>query len=340
MKKSGIGLLLLASSFAAYAGNDPSVLVKTEPVHQQSLVIGLAGYGIVTPDTGSTVNITFPRSGKIDRLSVMPGQVVTRGETLFVFVTDPVAANGYAQAKSSLEFARSEFLRINRLVRQQLATRSQLAAARKSLLDAESAVLEQRRLGAGIRKDRVKAPFNGIVTALFAARGDRIQPGKVVLQLARQNALRAQIGLQPEDLPRVKPGMPVQLHSVFDPALQVAGVVEKVHGMVDPQTQLVNVSVKIERNNNIALVPGMQVRAVIQVQTKSSWVVPGSAVLSDDSGSYIYQNDNGHARRVDVTELKDGAVSGISGKIDPGLSVVVLGNYELKDGMALREGAK
>ena len=197
MKMSVTGLLLLAASFAAYAGEAPSVLVKTELAHQQPLVVGLSGYGAVTPDTGSTVNISFPRSGRVARLSVTLGQVVTRGETLFVFETDPLAANGYAQAKSSLEFARSEFLRIQRLARQQLATHSQLAAARKSLRDAESAVLAQKRLGAGIHQDRVRAPFDGIVTALFAARGDRIQPGKVVLQLAKQDALRAQIGLQP-----------------------------------------------------------------------------------------------------------------------------------------------
>jgi len=35
-----------------------------------------------------------------------------------------------------------------------------------------------------------------------------------------------------------------------------------------------------------------------------------------------------------------GASYGVDGKLDPQLPVVVLGNYELQDGMPVREGAR
>lgn len=335
MRNLTTGLLLLALSFAACAADGPSVLVKTATIRQQPLLFGLSGYGVVSPAPGSAVNISFPHAGQVKRLKVVAGQAVRRGETLFVFATDATAANSYAQAQSALELAHSEYTRASRLFKQQLIDRVQLAAAKKAWLDAQSAVRAQQRMGSGSGSTRIRAPFGGIITALYAAEGDRIAPGKAVLQLARRNAWHVEIGLQPEDVPGIKRGMKVRLHAVLDPSLQVQGIVTQVNAMPDPQTQLVSVSVKIKEAG--ALVPGMQVRGFIQVQSASSWVVPSSAVLQDDHGSYIFQDDHGQARRVEVRARVDGPLTGISGKFDPKLPVVVLGNYELTDGMALRE---
>lgn len=332
--------VLLILTAAAHAGENPSVLVKTEPVHQQALVFELSAYGTVIPDVSSMVNINFPLSGQISRLNVTPGQIVRRGETLFEFVTDPIAANNYAQAESALEFAQGEFVRIKRQFEQQLATNSQLAAAKKALLDAESAARAQKKLGAGIHRDSVTAPFDGVVTALSVTPGDRIQAGKSAVQLARRDSLRVQMGIQPEDASRVKAGMPVKLNPVFGSLQQLQGVVGEVHGMINPQTRLVDVFVKIDKAQGRGLVPGMQMRGTIEVRAKKTWVVPRSAVLTDEQGDYIYQNDHGHAKRVNVTSLDNGRLVGISGRIDPGLPVVVLGNYELQDGMALREAGR
>lgn len=340
MKHCLIALLALGLSFAACADEGQSVLVQTALIRQQPLVFGVSGYGVVSPATGSAVNISFPRSGQVERLSVGPGQVVRRGETLFVLVTDATAAKGYAQAKSALEFSRSEYARVERLLRQQLATRSELAAAAKALADAQSAVREQERMGSGTTSGAVRAPFDGVVTALYAAQGDRVLAGKVVLQLAHRGAWRVLLGLQPEDLSKVKAGMRVRLHPVLQPQLQMEGVVDGVNAMLDPQTQLVTVSVKVEEKDRNVLVPGMQLRGLIQVETVTMWAVPQSAVLSDERGTYIFQDDHGHARRVDVTARDNGSLNGITGNIDPQLPVVVLGNYELRDGMALREDAQ
>jgi membrane fusion protein (multidrug efflux system) len=70
--------------------------------------------------------------------------------------------------------------------------------------------------------------------------------------------------------------------------------------------------------------------------------VPRSAVLHDGNGDYLFQVSEGVARRVAVTVESDGdRLLGISGAgLDPALKVVVQGNYELSDGMAVREAAR
>jgi hypothetical protein len=82
----------------------------------------------------------------------------------------------------------------------------------------------------------------------------------------------------------------------------------------------------------------MQVRGTIALDSKESWVVPRSAVLRDEQGSFLFQVRDGHARRVPVTvAIESGNTVAVSGALDSSLKVVVSGNYELQDGMTVRE---
>ncbi len=338
--RSWLCLFLLTCSFAAHAEDQSSVLVRTEPIRKQSIVFDLSGYGTVFSDPKHTFDFDQPRSGQVVSLDVMAGQMVRRGDVLYGFSTDAGAANAYAQAKSSLEMARVGFESMKRLYAQQLATHVQLEAAKKALKDAESAFETQIRLGDGSPLEIVKAPFDGIVAGTFVSRGDRIQAGKTVLQLAKRGAFQVRMGVEPEDAPKIKSGMMVVLFPVFDKARRMNGVVSEVHGAIDPQTRLVDVITRVDEAQRTLLVPGMKLRGVIRIQTENEWVVPRSAVLSDEDGAYIFQDDMGRARRVNVRAIEDGMITAIQGNLDPSLPVVVLGNYELHEGMKLRKESR
>lgn len=324
----------------ATAADEPSVQVRTEALRRQTVSETLTVYGTVMPATGATQNVSFPRPVQVDRLLVAPGQVVKRGEPLLEVSTDATAAAAYRQAESAEAFARGELKRVNDLAAQQLATQSQRAAARKALQDAQSALVAQQKLGAGLNKQTVKAPFDALVAAISVQQGDRIQPGATVMQLARSGALRALLGVEPEDADRVRVGMPIRLTSVFSSGKTVDATVTQVFGAINPQTRLVDVAARLTGLAR-GLLPGMQVRGLIGLEGQDSWVVQRSAVLQDGRGAYLFQVSNGHARRVDVTVgVESGGIVAVSGKLDSRLKVVVLGNYELKDGMALREAGQ
>lgn len=335
-----IALPPIQMTSAATVADESSVLVKTETLRKQTVSETLTVYGTVMPSTGATENVSFSRPLQVARLLVAPGQVVKRGEPLLELSTDAIAEAAYLQAESAEAFARSELKRVENLAAQQLATQSQLAAARKVLQDAESTLAAQRKLGAGVNKQIVKAPFNALVAAISVQQGDRIQPGATVMQLARSGALRVLLGVEPEDVSRVRVGMPIRLASVFGSGKTVDATVSQVFGVINPQTRLVDVAALLAGSTN-GLLPGMQVRGLIDLGGKEYWVVPRSAVLQDGQGSYLFQVLGGHAKRVGVTvEVESGATVAVSGNLDSNLKVVVLGNYELTDGMLLREQAQ
>ncbi len=235
--------LLLTAATGTRAAESPSVLVRTESLKKAPLPSTLTCYGEVNADTRRTVNIGFPRAGAVSRLMVSAGEVVNKGRALLVFRTAPGDALEYRKAQAALNYARDELRRTETLAAKHLATNAQVASARKDLAEAEALLQTQRKLGQSLETERVLAPFDGVVTALNVKEGDRTQAGTTFLQLARKGALRADLGVEPEDVHRVAVGMPVSIDSVFDAGQKAKGRVTEVHGIINPQTRLVDVLV-------------------------------------------------------------------------------------------------
>jgi RND family efflux transporter MFP subunit len=316
-----------------------TALVKTAPLKKLDLSDYLTAFGVVAP--GLDVAISFPRAGQVSRLLVIPGQRVSQGRPLVTLTSDPNARLAYEQALSAVDFARGELRRNQELFALQLATQSQVDAARKALADAEAFLATQRMLGGAVGSATVTAPFDGVVDSVFVAQGDRIMPGAVIMQLGHTDMLRVRLGIEPTDSRLVHVGMPVTILQLDDSTKSVSVSIAESHGLVNPMTQLIDAVAMVPFSRATFLVPGMHVRATIKVGQHSSFVAPRAAVLSDAAGAYVFQVSGGKAHRVDVTQgMESQGMIAISGRINPALPIVVLGNYELQDGMPVREGAK
>jgi membrane fusion protein (multidrug efflux system) len=332
----GIFLLnLLFVENLALAADAPSVAVETVALKQQLMADTVSGYGTVSADTRSLQNINVPRSGQIISLLVSAGQVVKKGALLLEFGTGADVAQLYQQSLQAVKLAQGEVARTEQLVSAQLATQSQLAVAKKTQADAEAVLHAQKKIGADRTLERVVAPFDAVVVSVQAAQGDRLLSGAPVLQLARTGTQRVLLGVEPEEISGVHPNMKVIVVSVFNAERKVEGRVAQVFGMINPQTQFIDVLVEVTGGG---LMSGTRVRAEIQLDQQMQWVVPRSAVLRDTQSAYIFQVNQSVARRVKVqTGLEQDGLIAVQGAFAAGEPVVSLGNYELRDGMMVRQ---
>lgn len=327
-------LSLLLIQGPVLAADASSVLVETVALKRQAMAATVSGYGVVSPDTRSLQTISLPRPGQIVGLLASVGEAVKKGAPLLDFATGAEATLSYREGRHAVDFATDELARVEQLVSQQLATQSQLAAAKKALADAEAGLQAQDTMGAGRPQEQVAAPFDGVVMALQAAQGDRLAAGAPLMQLARAGRQQVLVGVEPDEVARVRPGMSVRVVPVFDGGRQFAGRVAQVFAMIDPQTQLVNVLVELP---DAGLMSGTRVRAEITVARQDALVVPRAAVLRDAQGAYVFQVHDGKAHRIDVQPgLERNGLFVVRGAFDPNDPVVSLGNYELSDGMAVR----
>ena len=320
----------------AQPAQPPVALVRTQPILHRAVTDTLDGFGELS--TGQVVAVNFPRAGQVSRLWVLDGSTVKKGDPIATLVSDPAARMAYEQAVHAQALAKSELARTQELFKLQLATRSQLASAKKALADAQAAVEEQRRLGGDLKSQTVRAPFDGVVVKLAVAQGDRVQPGATIAQMGHTDTMRAHLGIQPEAAARVRVGMPVAVAPVDEPNAVAHAHVDAMHDIIDPSTRLVDAVAIIHATGADPLVPGMKVRGRISLDSHMAWLVPRDAVLEENGKPYIFQVQGGKARRVDVEQRGTyGDLQAVSGSFDANLPVVALGNYELKDGMSVRE---
>lgn len=324
---------------AAGKADDASVLVRVQPAVRKPLDRTLDAFGEIA--AGKPESLSFPQAGQLLQLPLVPGQRVRRGATLAVIGTDPSAVAAYAQAAGAVGFARRELQRQQELAQLKLATQSQVDAARKQLDDGQAALAAQARLGGAHASVTLAAPFDAVVVNLPVAQGERVAAGTPVVQLGRLDRPRALLAIEPARSGAVKPGMAVAIKPLLDGAAPIAARVTDVGGTVDPKTQMVTAIAALPAAQVAGLAAGTRVEAAIRLGRVEAWSVPRQAVLRDEQGSYLFQVADGHARRVAVAVRgEDGATYGVDGKLDPNLPVVVLGNYELRDGMRVRGEAR
>lgn len=328
--------------------NPPVAQVTTAKAERALIAPTVVAYGTVMMAQDSRTAISLPYAAQITRLHVSAGQTVRQGDALFAVTADPAVALATQQAQSAVTLARGERQRTSELFEQRLATRSQLATADKALADAEQALNAQRQLsaGAGRGESTVRAPYDGVVVQLTGAQGDRIASGTVVLQLARTDGaptrMGVTLGLDPVVRRAVPLGAKVAVTSLATPAgsgaQPLAGSVNGVQTAINAQSHMIDALVEVEAPDGVALIPGEPVQGVITLAGGEHWVVPRQAVLQDDQGAYVYQVAQGHARRVPVQlRVDNGEKLGVDGPLQAGQPLVVQGNYQLADGMAVRE---
>ncbi|CAE6727038.1 hypothetical protein R69746_01855 [Paraburkholderia aspalathi] len=338
-----------ADAASASAGDDAAdqAVVSVQTVRVQRAVIAqpVRAYGIVAASASNLTTVNLPYLARIVQMRVQAGQSVTRGTPLFVVQADPAAVLAATQAKSAVTLAQGELARTQSLYDKGLATQSQLATARKAAEDAQQALAAQSQTGVASGNKIVAAPIDGVVLQITAAQGDQVQPGAAILQLAGGNGKDARanvmLGVEPSDVPAIHAGDTVTLHGLSTSLAKAAadGHVVLVGASIDQQSQLVNVGANVPLGQS-AFIPGTRVSADIATRSGTHWVVPRAAVLKDDKGAYVFQiTPQNKARRVAVvTQVENGERYGVDGPIDAAEGLVVSGNYELKDGMAVRAG--
>ncbi len=320
----------------------PVATVKSELPKVQSVAEVVDAVGDVS--AGQTSGLSFQRAGQVTSLGVVAGDRFVKGAVLATLTPDPAVRQAYQAAVDAFGLARREWDRQKQLLSSHLATQSQADAAEKVYRDAQGALRALDEQGGGNGSSQLTAPFDGVVSTVAVVQGDRVQAAAPILQVGRTDLLRVLIGIEPSDRGRVRVGTRVTLWPVVGPSTESRPIdvsLSEVQEAVDPKTQLIDVVVMLPRAVASRLAPGMKARARLQVGALSAVAVPRNAVLTDEKGDYVFQIVAGKAQRVSVVKKVDnGTLVAIDGIKDLKLPVVTEGNYELEDGMAVKDAAK
>jgi len=327
-------------SQTAKENSSPVVRVKTVPLSYGRINETLTAHGIVEPlpSTIETYNVTFECI--VNRVLVTGGQVVNSGDLLLIINPSPETQLKLEQVQDELESARLEEELLNDRIKLQLSTKQNLVPIQLRIHLAEKRFRSLKERGAESMKE-IRADSAGIVYFIGAQPGQTLPAGTNLLQLAHEDQIIVRLGVESENVNLLQKGQSVRLRPILSPdSKPIEGSIQTITRRVDPITRLVSVLVKPIAKGGLLLNDYIEGRII--VSSRNALLAPREAILPDAGGHSLFTVREGHAVKhlVAIGLEASGKKEIISKELKDGDPVVVLGNYELSDGMPVVEDGK
>jgi len=178
-----------------------------------------------------------------------------------------------------------------------------------------------------LRDSAVRAPIDGIIQTRTVETGQYVQAGAIMATLLNQNPMLLRFSVEPQDAPRLKPGMTAtftmrETQRTFDAKLSL------VAGAADSTTHMVAVTgtVNVDEQHKYWLRPGSFCDVSVDVgATREVPLIPRFATRATDHGyvTYVVENEIAQERVVTLgMSTKDGWVEVKTGLKDGDMIVV------------------
>ncbi|HXE55690.1 MAG TPA: efflux RND transporter periplasmic adaptor subunit [Tepidisphaeraceae bacterium] len=315
----------------------PVATVQVTPIRQGTISEQITAYGSIIAPTSEVQVISVPIEARATKLLVSPGQVVTAGQPLVQVEGSTATKLAYEEAKNALTTAQRDLNLVQQRFQQHLATNAELSTSQAAAQTAQVRLQNLEQNGAGGPRE-LKAAAAGIVSKIDVQTGQVVAAGGPLIEIAAQNRIMARLGVNPEDVASLKVGQPVILHRISapDPSPE-SGTIRVIGQQVDAATHLVNVLVQPPAGSRLLLddfVSGQITKAAAD-----GLIVPREAVLPGDSNDFemfTVRNQKAVKHTVRMGIETDQDVQVIADDLKPGELAVIVGNYELEDGMAVQ----
>jgi len=309
--------------------------VRVMTISQQELQPVIQTSGLFTTDDETF--LAFKTGGIIERIFVKEGDAIHKGQLLATLNLTEIEAQ-VAQARLSFEKAKRDFLRVENLYKDSVATLEQFQNARTGM-EVASRQLETASFNRSYSE--IRAVSNGFVLRKMASEGQVISPGITVFQTngAGKGKWILRTGVSDREWASIHVGdkATVTTDALSGKTFQ-AIVTRKSEG-----TDAMNGSFTVEvtlKSPGSGLATGLFGKATIQGSQKQNvWKIPYDALLDGDAQSgYVFVTvDEKTAHKVPVVtgSIEKDQVIILAG-LENAKSLIISGSAYLKDGSAIK----
>lgn len=314
----------------------PSVLVKVTHAQYTSMPKKITTYGTVGFSPEQVKQISLQSEVLVEKIFVTQGEQVKKNDNLLKVIPTANANLSLLNAKITVDFAQKELIRLEKLRDQFLATNLEVANAKQNLAKSQAELLNLQAQQKNGNENFLQASEKGMILSVNVQAGQLVSPMTTLLSIARGDGRQIRLGVENEDLSDVQIGQKVIITSLQNEQLSFVASVKMITGQVDPTTGLIDVIVPLDQAEK--LIAGSVVRGEIFIKVNSHiLVVPHSAILYQGNKPYLFVVTNGKAsqRWINVGE-DNGQLVSIQSGLKENEHVVIVGNYELTEGMNVR----
>jgi cobalt-zinc-cadmium efflux system membrane fusion protein len=290
-------------------------------------------------------------SGRVAKVSVSPGQRVTKGTVVATLEGIEVgrARADWLAVRSRLELAEVEVAREEKMVSAGASAERNLQTARmeKRVAEAELRAAEGRLATFGVRGSEgpvssmvpLITPLAGTVLEVKARIGQPVGATDTLVVVGETTEVWLTVDVYERDLGKVHIGDEVTARSIAFPDRSFGGHVDHMDSLVDPDRRALKARIVLP-NPDGALRPGMTANALIlgapvvddAGAPLSVVTVPRGAVQTIDGAPFVFvpkQNGKYEMRAVERGQEAEGAVEILHG-LNAGEPIVSEGSFILK----------
>ena len=346
-----MGALTLIAAALAACRSEPAPPAEARPVGVVTVAAGqfsddvqLSGEVQAKKDVG----LAFRIGGRVLERPVNVGDRVKAGQVI-ARLEPALEQNALTAAKAALEAARGEvstarntYERQERLMAQGFTTRPRYDQARRAQETAQAA-LENAEAQVELARDRLgftelRADVAGVVTARQVEPGEVVQPGQVLVQIARDDSRDAVFNVPAALLDPRFADAKIRVSLADAPAVTAYGSVREVAPQADPVTRTFAVRVGLQDPPE-AMRLGSTVVGTIEVSTAAIIAIPASALTQQGRSPAVWVVDPAKStvalRDIDVLRFDPSKII-LSQGLAPGEMIVSAGVQALHPGQRVR----
>ena len=236
-----------------------------------------------------------------------------------------------------LDYLDKEVVRLKALIKGDFSSKNSLD---KMLLDRDIARSEVVVAKAKVNIDeetlkryKVVAPFNGIVTDRIKREGEWIRGGDSVIMLSNPESLEIDARVSDKSINYLKKGYKL---NVYRKNKKIQASVRAIVRVGDKQSHLFDIKIDM---SNLGWLAGQAVKVEVPIgQARQVLAVPRDALVLRRNGSTIFRvSAENKAENINVTtNIASGDLIGVEGDIQIGDKIVVRGGERLRSGQTVK----
>ncbi|PPB82286.1 RND family efflux transporter MFP subunit [Albidovulum inexpectatum] len=289
-------------------------------------------------------DLGFPLAGTLAERPVEIGDVVARGDLIARLDPEELEADlrsaeaGVIVARAQLRSAQDAVERARKLLERGVGAKTRLEDAERALVAAQArmdqAIATRNRASDLLNLATLRAPQDGVVTAVLVEPGAAVSAGQPVVSLAGTGEREIVIDVTEQDAASIASDAEFVARLVVNPEIETVATLDRIDPVAAQTTRTRRVHLRLREPD-----PAFRLGALVQVSARARdegrIILPRTAVLETADGAAVWvvdrSDDRVHLTPVTIAASGDDFVV-IETGLAPGAEVVTKGIHSLKDG--------
>ncbi len=287
-----------------------------EPVKLQIVKNAIALSGKIEANEDKWVKVYPVVGGLVTEMKVQLGDYVTKGQTLAIIKSGEIAdfQGQLSYARASIKIAEKNVTSARDLYKSGLVTEKEVLTAETELEKASADLkrMEQTTSIYGAKNNAfqtITAPVSGYVIEknITDQMQYRVDAGQPFFIIANLEEVWVMASVFESDIAKIKLGYDADINVIAYKDKTFTGKVDRIFSILDPQSRVMKVRVKIPNKNNL-LKPEMFAQITIRYNDNSYQLpaIPSQAIIFDKNRNYVmvYKDKcNIETREIEVYEV-------------------------------------